>query len=826
MKKQHLLLVLLFTFLSNVYAQDAFITKWNITSSDLDLTIPINKNYPYYTYNYNIDWGDGTTDTNVAGEASHTYAHSGKYSVTITDNFPAIFFYDKEQLIDVIQWGTTSWKSMHYSFFNCTNISTFSATDKPDLSTVRDMSDMFRGATSFNTAIDDWDVSEVTNMVGLFYLATSFNQDIGSWDVSAVTDMRGMFSGAKSFNQDIGDWDVSAVTGMGGMFSNAQSFNQDIGDWDVGTVTEMVSMFDRTTSFNQDIGDWDVSAVTAMDWMFSNTESFNQDIGAWNVSAVTNMSRMFSFTTSFNQDIGDWDVSSVTDMVAMFRYAKSFNQDIGDWDVSAVTNMTWMFNKSTLTTANYDALLEGWSKLDLKRDVNFEGGKSRYCNSVNERQKIIDDFGWNITDDGIYSSCSNLDAFITKWKIENDDLDLTIPVSSTGPSYTYNYNIDWGDGTTDANVTGETSHTYMQAGKYYTIITGVFPVIYFNEKKQLIDVIQWGTTQWKSMKHSFGNCQNLSTFSATDNPDLSAVTDMSGMFWDATSFNADIGAWDVSSVTHMGYMFDGAKSFNQDLGVWDVSNVATMEEMFWGATSFNQDIGNWDVSAVTNMSSMFSNAKIFNQDIGAWNVSTVTDMDGMFFIATTFNQDIGTWDVSNVGTMESMFGYATTFNQDLGAWDVSSVTRMLLMFDKVTLSTANYDALLEGWSKLDLKRDVGFYGGNSKYCSSVNERQKIIDDFGWIITDDGKDVGCPNLGIDDNLLSQGLTLFPNPTTDILVIESKLPIIKIEIYSYLGKRMKDVNANFNNIKIDHLVSGVYMVKIYSEKSIAYRKFIKE
>ncbi|MCK5781673.1 MAG: T9SS type A sorting domain-containing protein [Flavobacteriales bacterium] len=51
-------------------------------------------------------------------------------------------------------------------------------------------------------------------------------------------------------------------------------------------------------------------------------------------------------------------------------------------------------------------------------------------------------------------------------------------------------------------------------------------------------------------------------------------------------------------------------------------------------------------------------------------------------------------------------------------------------------------------------------------------------------------------------------------------------MKIRTQPYLGKRIKDVNANFNNITIDHLVSGVYMVKIYSEKSIAYRKFIKE
>ena len=40
-------------------------------------------------------------------------------------------------------------------------------------------------------------------------------------------------------------------------------------------------------------------------------------------------------------------------------------------------------------------------------------------------------------------------------------------------------------------------------------------------------------------------------YRATDVPDLSGVTDMSGMFFDADSFNGDISEWDVSGVTDM-----------------------------------------------------------------------------------------------------------------------------------------------------------------------------------------------------------------------------------------------------------------------------------
>jgi surface protein len=46
-------------------------------------------------------------------------------------------------------------------------------------------------------------------------------------------------------------------------------------------------------------------------------------------------------------------------------------------------------------------------------------------------------------------------------------------------------------------------------------------------------------------------------------------------------------------------------NFNQDIGSWNVSKVTDMHGMFWNAVDFNQDISGWDVSKVTNMKAMF-----------------------------------------------------------------------------------------------------------------------------------------------------------------------------------------------------------------------------
>ena len=80
-------------------------------------------------------------------------------------------------------------------------------------------------------------------------------------------------------------------------------------------------------------------------------------------------------------------------------------------------------------------------------------------------------------------------------------------------------------------------------------------------------------------------------------------------------------------------MFAYAYAF-KDIGGWDVSSVTTMYRMFYEASAFNQDIGGWDVSSVTDMRELFTGAAAFNQNLCAWKddilvnnpLPTTTDM--------------------------------------------------------------------------------------------------------------------------------------------------------------------------------------------------------
>jgi surface protein len=191
------------------------------------------------------------------------------------------------------------------------------------------------------------------------------------------------------------------------------------------------------------------------------------------------------------------------------------------------------------------------------------------------------------------------------------------------------------------------------------------------------DLSSWDVSSVTSMAGMFLGTTSFDQ--DLSNWDVSSVTNMAGMFRLST-YNGDLSSWDVSNVTNMNWMFRENSDFNGDLSSWDVSNVMTMAEMFWQSHSFNGDLSSWDVSSVTDMSEMFRDNTIFSGDLSSWDVSSVTKMSGMFWNTTYFNADLSGWDVSNVTDMSRMFRGTNSFTGDLSGWDVSSVTNMSGMF--------------------------------------------------------------------------------------------------------------------------------------------------
>ena len=302
----------------------SFVTTWQTTTTGETVIIPTRADE--FSYDYTIDWGDGTIQTGVTGDANHPYDSPGTYTVSISGTFAAIVLgvntTSQEQLRSVELWGIIQWQTMEAAFLGVNTLA-INAIDAPDL-------------------------SQTISTRAMFATTTNISGNFNTWNVVNVTDMTGMFSNSK-FNQDIdiSDWDVSNVTNMAGMF-NKSEFNQDISGWNVGNVTDMSFMFSES-EFNQDIGDWNVGSVENMSLMF-NESDFNQDISRWDVRSMNNMGGMFR-ASKFNQDISDWNVSSVSEMQAMFL-GSVFNQDISGWNVANVTSCSNFAFNASLTAAN------------------------------------------------------------------------------------------------------------------------------------------------------------------------------------------------------------------------------------------------------------------------------------------------------------------------------------------------------------------------------------------------------------------------------------------------------------------------------------------
>ncbi|ERJ57376.1 hypothetical protein M472_01215 [Sphingobacterium paucimobilis HER1398] len=309
----------------------------------------------------------------------------------------------KAHLVDVRQWGTSTWTNMEWAFSGAESLTVVTAKDIPDLSQVRSMWYMFDGCKTLVsvTNMELWNTEHITKMACLFRGSTQFNQNIGSWNTKNVEDMSAMFLWAKSFNQDIGNWNTEKVKDMSTMFSEAEAFNQNLDKWNVGSVENMERMFNYASLFNGNIDNWDTQKVTTMGSMFSGASAFNRDITGWNIEQVENMESMFSEASVFNQDLSKWDVQNVQAMTMMLYNAKAFNQDLGGWNLSAVTDLYLILDSSGMDCFNYSSTLNGWAaNLNTPVDLPLGGAGLTYGLSATEaHDRLVSDKGWDIPDD-------------------------------------------------------------------------------------------------------------------------------------------------------------------------------------------------------------------------------------------------------------------------------------------------------------------------------------------------------------------------------------------------------------------------------------------
>lgn len=104
----------------------------------------------------------------------------------------------------------------------------------------------------------------------------------------------------------------------------------------------------------------------------------------------------------------------------------------------------------------------------------------------------------------------------------------------------------------------------------------------------------------------------------------------------------------------------------------------------------------------------------------------------------------------------------------------------------------------------------------------------IYFDYNFPITTNTYTTTVAALSTQDFDFGTYFTLYPNPTKDILNIQTKQDVVinSVEIYNQLGQIVMATTNVVNSVDVANLASGAYFVKVNTEKGSANAKFVKE
>lgn len=84
----------------------------------------------------------------------------------------------------------------------------------------------------------------------------------------------------------------------------------------------------------------------------------------------------------------------------------------------------------------------------------------------------------------------------------------------------------------------------------------------------------------------------------------------------------------------------------------------------------------------------------------------------------------------------------------------------------------------------------------------------------------------PTLTVTEEEFHKSIKISPNPANSYFKIQSTESQIKyVEFYTSLGKKLKVIDDEFNNISFEQFSSGIYLIKIHTDKGISTKKLIK-
>jgi Leucine-rich repeat (LRR) protein len=87
------------------------------------------------------------------------------------------------------------------------------------------------------------------------------------------------------------------------------------------------------------------------------------------------------------------------------------------------------------------------------------------------------------------------------------------------------------------------------------------------------------------------------------------------------------------------------------------------------------------------------------------------------------------------------------------------------------------------------------------------------------------ETACSALSVGDHAFELGLSVYPNPTSDIVYIDGNYTQLKVIVYDILGKQVMNKPIT-NSIDISHLGNGVYILQLSDGVKLTTQRIIKK
>lgn len=107
--------------------------------------------------------------------------------------------------------------------------------------------------------------------------------------------------------------------------------------------------------------------------------------------------------------------------------------------------------------------------------------------------------------------------------------------------------------------------------------------------------------------------------------------------------------------------------------------------------------------------------------------------------------------------------------------------------------------------------------GTASVIISFNSNGKVVEKTLTVISS--------SLAVTSDIKKLELSIYPNPTTDILNIKTQDNIMDVFVYDVSGKQI-NVKANNGKVNVTTLPKGTYILKVVTDKAAYQQKFIKQ